>query len=372
MEQSISLPNGRWQYDTDKLLGSPGGFGVVFQGLSTNGDLVAIKRLNISAPEAAHREIRMADRLMNTDLKHILPFLDAGQDAESDSYFIVMPVADYSLADYLNNANPLEELDALPILLNIAEGLREANDIVHRDLKPQNILWYDNSWKLADFGIARFVEESTSLNTLKDCLSPQYAAPEQWKYEKSTQATDIYALGCIGFTLLTGSPPFPGPQTDDFRRQHIQDAPPNNLTCVNRLRSTLIMMLRKTPESRPSLARVIGLFNQAADKPYEAHGSGLAKLAEAGAMVAAKQAKTEAMAARESEKIAHRLGIAAEAENIFKDIRDNLFHDIINSAPLAVRDEDSRIRLDNAVIEMKLVSKYAASAFRALRMGCRH
>jgi len=45
-------------------------------------------------------------------------------------------------------------------------------DLVHRDLKPSNILYHEGVWKLADFGIARFVEESTSANTLKKCLTP--------------------------------------------------------------------------------------------------------------------------------------------------------------------------------------------------------
>lgn len=50
--------------------------------------------------------------------------------------------------------------------------LSELPDIVHRDLKPQNVLFHSGRWKVADFGIARFVEETTSVRTLKDCLSP--------------------------------------------------------------------------------------------------------------------------------------------------------------------------------------------------------
>jgi len=74
------------------------------------------------------------------------------------------------------------------------------------DLKPDNILYHDGKWKIADFGIARFVEEATASNTLKEFLSPWYAAPEQWRLERATHGTDVYALGCIAFCLLTGKP----------------------------------------------------------------------------------------------------------------------------------------------------------------------
>jgi serine/threonine-protein kinase len=53
------------------------------------------------------------------------------------------------------------------VLLQIASGLSEVEDIVHRDLKPANILRHEGVWKIADFGIAKFVEETTSVETLK-------------------------------------------------------------------------------------------------------------------------------------------------------------------------------------------------------------
>ncbi|MDM3788590.1 protein kinase, partial [Proteus mirabilis] len=78
----------------------------------------------------------------------------------------------------------------------------EVGDIVHRDLKPGNILRHEERWKIADFGIAKFVEDSTSLETLREALTPSYAAPEQWLGQRPTSATDIYALGCIIHALV--------------------------------------------------------------------------------------------------------------------------------------------------------------------------
>src|SRR5207302_2073190 len=123
-------------------------------------------------------------------------------------YFLVMPRADGSLQDAVERDGTLTPSDAASVLLQIIQGLNEVGDIVHRDLKPDNVLRHENRWKVADFGIARFVEEATASITLKDCLSPFYAAPEQWRLERATHATDVYALGCVGFFLLTGKPPF--------------------------------------------------------------------------------------------------------------------------------------------------------------------
>src|SRR5699024_7455063 len=82
--------------------------------------------------------------------------------------------------------------------------------VVHRDLKPENVLYLDGHWCLADFGIARYAEATTSPDTRKFALSPLYAAPERWKGERATTATDIYSLGVIAYELLSGEVPFTG------------------------------------------------------------------------------------------------------------------------------------------------------------------
>ncbi len=351
MELTIALPGARWHYDPGSPLGPPGGFGEVFRGRSDGGEPVAIKRLKIAAAKAAHRELRIANLLKGSEFQHLLPFFDAGQDAESGAYFVVMPIAERSLAEYLNESGPLDELAAISILLSIAAGLNEVPDIVHRDLKPGNILFHASKWKLADFGIAKFIEESTSLETLKGCLSPQYAAPEQWNLQRPTHATDVYALGCIGYTLLTGAPPFQGQAKEDFRNQHLHAAPPNNLTCSNRLRSALSMMLRKTPEVRPGLSRVIRLLEQV-DASVD---DGFSGLAEAGAAVAAEVANEEATAAKEAEDRARRQSLAREAKAIFESLCEEFLCAVVDAASVAKREDVSRVRLGGAVLEMKLI-----------------
>ncbi len=154
----IRLPRGEWDYDPSQPLGQPGGFGAVFVGKSAAGDDVAVKRLHLDATQAGHRELRMADELIGRQFAHVVPILDAGQDADSESYFVVMAKAGGSLQEEIDKGGNLNDRDAALVLTDIARGLSEVPNIVHRDLKPANILRYQQRWAIADFGIARFVE----------------------------------------------------------------------------------------------------------------------------------------------------------------------------------------------------------------------
>jgi serine/threonine-protein kinase len=163
-------------------------------------------------------------------------------------------------------------------------------------LKPANVLWHENRWKIADFGIARFVEESTSLRTLNQCLTPEYAAPEQWRFETATHATDVYALGCIAFCLLTGHPPF----ATNFSESH-QRAPVPAFSCDDgRLRTAINMMLTKAAGARPSHQRLQTLLGIMSSQPIAAVSKPFADLADVGAQIA--EAQQQAQAKFESEK----------------------------------------------------------------------
>jgi serine/threonine-protein kinase len=161
--QRIQLPKGVFELDPDKPLGKRGGFGQVFCGQSpTNGNL-AIKRLYVSAVDAAHRELRIAEELSGRSFQNVIPFIDSGEDPDSGSYFIVMPRAEKSLQDLIDSEPPRSPAEAAVIMLQILSGLLEVPELIHRDLKPANVLFHENKWKVADFGIAKFVEESIRL-----------------------------------------------------------------------------------------------------------------------------------------------------------------------------------------------------------------
>lgn len=331
----IRLPHGEWSYDPGKPLGPEGGFGVVYAGEGKDIGAVAVKRLKLSAEDAAHREMRIGEELAGKSLAHVVPVYDAGEDTESGSYFLVMGKADRSLRDEIDTRGTLHDSEVVGILLEIAQGLSEVGQLVHRDLKPGNVLLHEGVWKVADFGIARFVEESTSARTLKGCLSPQYAAPEQWRLERASHATDVYALGCIGYALLTGRPPFGGPLMEDYSRQHQHDEPPSLDGHDGRLRSLLAMMLRKTPEGRPSVARVMTLLSQNAATGNR--GGGFAALGEAGAAVAEREGAEEARASAAKSSALSREQMANDATQILRTMVEDLIERVVAVAPTARR-----------------------------------
>lgn len=171
--REIKLNKDLWVFDPNYPLGTPGGFGAVFLGYDNKKLEVAVKKLHISSNSTGNRELVVSEELSGKSFNNIIPFYDSGIDADSGEYFVVMARAEKSLQDLLNTGS-LSEQETISILMHIANGLKEVGDIVHRDLKPGNVLFHNGQWKLADFGIARFIEDSTSLITLKDCLSPLY------------------------------------------------------------------------------------------------------------------------------------------------------------------------------------------------------
>lgn len=333
---TIKLDMNEWKYDPTKPLGPRGGFGTVFAGTGSGKDKLAIKKLNIDAKDAAHRELRIAKDLAGRKLSHVIPIFDSGQDAESDSYFVVMALAEKSLQDELGHGKIFSDTEASGIMLQIIEGLSEVDDIVHRDLKPGNVLFHEEKWKVTDFGIARFVEESTSLQTLKECLTPPYAAPEQWQLEHVSTATDIYALGCIGYALLTGQPPFKGPNTENFKAQHLNEVPPQLNGRDPRFNSLLTMMLRKAPDSRPSRERVKHILKEViknSNKPVSKNGLGT--LAQVSVDIATWEAEEEAKENVARLKEEKRKSLAAEAFKVLEEVVDKMFGCISSSAPAA-------------------------------------
>lgn len=320
---TISLNNHQWTFDESKPVGPPGGFGEVFRGSGPSGE-VAIKRLKLSAGAAAYREMKIGEFLADRDYNHVVPVLDFGQDADSDRYYLVMPLCEQSLQDRIASGTAIEWDEAKQALLNIVSGLQEVGEIVHRDLKPANVLFLDGCWRIADFGIAKFVEDSTSLETLRESLTPLYAAPEQWKGERSTAATDVYALGCIVHALLNGQPPFLG-DLDAVRCGHLNEVPPS-LTAVDpRLDGLVKLMLRKSPVSRPSLHRLVQVLGEIGTQTSKAR---FAALAAADSVVANEQSKAEAAARVIAEEQQARSMLAKEGIADLKRIAKQFFTDV--------------------------------------------
>ena len=229
-----------WRLDDE--LGS-GGFGKVFEAFDEFGQPAAVKF--IAKFPGAQRELSFDDL---DGITNVMPVLDRGE--WEDYWVLVMPMAEKSLRDYLDeNGGQLTVSDAVPILVDIVGALAAVEDkVVHRDLKPQNILLLDGHWHLADFGIARGADAATASDTLKLARTAAYAAPEQWREERATSATDIYAFGVVAYELIAGKLPFEGPF---FREQHLQESPAALSGIPDRLGSLVMECLLKAPEARP-------------------------------------------------------------------------------------------------------------------------
>ena len=355
--KKIKLPTGTFEYDEAKPLGRRGGFGQVFAGRTSGGGDVAVKKLHVSAADVAHRELRIAEELKGRSFDHVLEFIDAGEDADSGDYFVVMLKAERSLQDELEKRGQLAVTDAAAVLLQVTRGLLEVGELVHRDLKPDNVLLHEQKWKVADFGIARFVQDATSSNTLKGFLSDHYAAPEQWRLERATHATDIYALGCIGFCLLTGNPPF----LKNPQEQHLNAPVPDFPCSDSRLRALISMMLRKTPETRPILSRVEQLLAEVVTNPLKANSSDpFSALATAGAEVAQQEERRQAQLQAEQEKRAARNELARSAQEILSENMERLWGKIHNATPAAERvsgrdSQEFEVRLGGGSLRIALI-----------------
>ncbi|WP_419900303.1 protein kinase domain-containing protein [Roseomonas sp. USHLN139] len=171
-----------------------GGFGQVFEAQCTSGDVgPAVAELVSKAP-GAQREMLFTQM---EGIRNVVPVIDSG---ETDGHWVlIMPRAQASLRQHVTDSGgtlPLE--DALSAMADVAMALSDSNGkVVPRDLKPENVLLLDGRWCLADFGIYRYAEATTSPDTLKNATSLAYPAPERWRGERATGAADVYALGII-------------------------------------------------------------------------------------------------------------------------------------------------------------------------------
>ncbi len=308
-----------------RSLGS-GGFGEVCAAES-RGQWAAIKL--VPKDYGARRELLFADDLRGAT--NVLPVWGIGET--KDSWALLMPKAEQTLHQYLGGAGgSLHEDEALPILIDVARALVSLTDtgVVHRDLKPDNVLFYQGTWCLTDFGISRYADAVTEKDTRKYSTTRPYAAPEQWRDETATAATDVYALGVMSHELLTGSLPFPG---SDFRHQHLHKDPPVIENVAPHLAALVEECLFKAPGARPTTQNLLSrLERQMAASPTT---RGIAALQEANLTAASRlsrQGRRESEARSERERTG---ALLVAARRQFERISAELEAAILTAAPTA-------------------------------------
>lgn len=176
-----------------------------------------------------------AEAQMMAAVRHpdIAGVFDVGETTLADDtrvdYLVMEYVSGQPLSSQIQAAGKLSATETMAVLTRAALALHAAHlaGIVHRDVKPSNLLVKpDGSVVLVDFGVARSVDISGNTATNVVLGTAFYMAPEQVAGGPVSAATDIYALGAVGYCCLVGQPPFTGANPFVVATQHLRDQPP--------------------------------------------------------------------------------------------------------------------------------------------------
>jgi eukaryotic-like serine/threonine-protein kinase len=246
-------------------LGDPvgrGGMGVVYRATDeVLGREVAIKLLlptreGAAAVERFRREARAAAMVSDP---HVVATYDFGP--HGDGYYLAMELVEGSnVSVELKLRGPLATDRALEIVRQAAAGLAAAHrhGLIHRDIKPANLmLTPDGLVKVADFGIVRILGDTPTTLTATGQIvgTSHYLAPERAQGQPAEAASDVYALGCVLYQLVTGNPPFTADDPAAVMYQHVRadPTPPSELRAelAGDFEALLFWMMAKDPAARP-------------------------------------------------------------------------------------------------------------------------
>ena len=197
-----------------------GGMGVIYRARQQHSRrIVAVKRIfahDVNSHETLVRFRREAEAVASLDHPNILPIYEISESEEGLPFFSMK----YATGGSLRAAAPAlraKPRECVRLMAKVACGIAYAHSkgVLHRDLQPGNILLDENGEPMvSDFGLAKWLDQTSDLTrTLETLGTPGYIAPEQAECRAAdlTSAADIYSLGAILFYLLTGRPPFVGP-----------------------------------------------------------------------------------------------------------------------------------------------------------------
>ena len=239
-----------------------GGMGIVYKATYLKGgQKVAVKVLapDLTAdPKVAKRFEREMSILKKLKHPNIIKYY-GGSTSGAQRFYAMEMITGGSLEDRLKSQGRLSWEETIDYAMQIAKALEHAHNasVIHRDLKPANLLLTkDGTLKLSDFGIARD-NASTALTAAgKTVGTMAYMAPEQITGKSPvSRRTDLYALGCVMFQMLTGRTPFESETQPEMLFKHIEEEPPHvreyNMDCPIWLDRLIQELMEKDPEERP-------------------------------------------------------------------------------------------------------------------------
>jgi serine/threonine-protein kinase len=261
----------------DEKLGS-GGMGTVW--LARRAGAVPgepqVAAVKVLAPELAmdpgfiERFRREIDILRRLDHPHIVRFLESAAGGEH-TWFAMEYVDGTSLEAVLALRRRLPWDEVLDLAVQIAPALKHAHDrgVIHRDLKPSNLLFGPDGVKLSDFGIASLFASRHLTVTGGVVGTAEYLSPEQAAGKPVTPRSDLYSLGVVLYTLLTGRNPFEGEVVDLLHKHRFaQFEQPSRLVpdLPGDFEEVICQLLDKDPGRRPAdagvLARRLGVLRR--------------------------------------------------------------------------------------------------------------
>jgi hypothetical protein len=210
-----------------------GGMGVIYRATELRLDRpVAVKLIAADrAAEPAFRERFERESRLTAAIDHpnVIPVYAAGEEA-GRLYLVMRYVAGTDLRSLLERDGRLAPARAADVVAQVGAGLDAAHQagLVHRDVKPANILIAGGGHVyLSDFGITRVVDSETRLTDSDGWVGTvDYMAPEHLEGGETDARTDVYALGCVLFTALTGAPPYRRDTVPATITAHLHEAPP--------------------------------------------------------------------------------------------------------------------------------------------------
>jgi serine/threonine protein kinase len=259
------------QYRLEEKLGA-GGMGVVYKGhhamlrRPTAIKMLNVDKVNEASIQRFEREVQVTCKLNNPSTVAIY---DYGRTPEGVFYYAMEYLDGIDLQDLVENYGAQPEGRVIRILKAICSSLYEAHSmgLVHRDIKPANVMLNRRGGepdvvKVLDFGLVRALDEAkVTRQTGGLAGTPLYMSPESIQSPDSVDArSDLYAVGAVGYFLITGKPVFDAASLVELCQQHIASFPASPSERLGRavspeLESALLACLEKNRAKRPQTAR---------------------------------------------------------------------------------------------------------------------
>lgn len=237
-----------------------GGFAKVFKAqINDSDDYYAVKILDSSfgTPEqyqSFKNEIEMAKKIND---EHVVKYFYThdGEDNPNLPPFIVMEYSeDGDLCNTLQSIDHNDVPKIVDICTQLAYGMKAINEhIVHRDIKPQNVLVFQDVYKISDFGISKTVDEKTRTLTFKGFGTSMYYPPEAWEKAVFTMQGDMYSMGIVFYQLITGEYPYENITDENaYMDAHMYQTPTAIKTYNPHVSPRIVSMINKMLEKSPA------------------------------------------------------------------------------------------------------------------------